>query len=125
MTESQHGKNPIARPLQGQIGIIDFDPSTGKEIQKRRPALVISTDDFNKLGFCTVCPITHTDKPIFVEVPDGLSVDGFVNPIQYSTVDWRARNWKFQENCPEEVLHEVQEIVASSIFGEAMITRID
>lgn len=115
----------VARPLTGQIGYIDFDPSSGKEIQKRRPALVISTDDFNKTGFCMLCPITHTQRELFVELPSNLGINGYVNVIQASTVDWRARHWEFSDNCPEEVVEEVQEIVAASIFGDCTITRLN
>lgn len=44
---------------------IDFNPSKGKEIQKRRPALVISSDNYNKqTGFVAVCPITHGQQKL-------------------------------------------------------------
>ncbi len=42
---------------------IDFDPSVGKEIQKRRPGLVVSRYEFNrKTMFSVICPITSTIK---------------------------------------------------------------
>ena len=34
-------------PDKGDIVLLDFDPSAGKEIIKRRPALVISRQSFN------------------------------------------------------------------------------
>lgn len=56
MTEE---KNYISK--KGDIVWIDFDPSAGKEIQKRRPGLVVSRYDFNReTMFAVICPITPT-----------------------------------------------------------------
>ncbi|MGC4441267.1 type II toxin-antitoxin system PemK/MazF family toxin, partial [Streptococcus suis] len=47
-------------PKKQDIVWIDFDPSRGKEIKKRRPAVVVSSDNYNKqTGMIAVCPITH------------------------------------------------------------------
>lgn len=115
--------NKLQRPLVGEIGYIDFDPSAGSEIQKRRPAIVISQNDFNRTGFCIICPITHTERPLFVRIPDGLPVEGYINVIQAKSIDWRARRWKRTTTCPVEVLEQVQEIVAVAILGECSIIR--
>ena len=46
-------------PDKGDIVSIDFDPSAGKEIMKRRPAYVIALKIFNEhTGFAVVAPIT-------------------------------------------------------------------
>jgi mRNA interferase MazF len=46
-------------PKQGDIVWVDFDPTRGREIKKRRPACVVSSDNYNRLtGFVVVCPIT-------------------------------------------------------------------
>lgn len=48
-------------PKQGDIIIINFDPSSGREIKKKRPAIVVSTDNYSVVtGFVAVCPITST-----------------------------------------------------------------
>lgn len=50
---------------RGDIVWIDFDPSTGKEIQKRRPGLVVPRYEFNsKTMFVVICPITSTIKKL-------------------------------------------------------------
>lgn len=52
-------------PQKQDIIWIDFNPSKGKEIQKHRPALVISSDNYNKqTGFVAVCPITHGQQKV-------------------------------------------------------------
>ncbi|EGG49937.1 toxin-antitoxin system, toxin component, MazF family, partial [Enterococcus faecalis TX1467] len=44
-------------PKKGDIVWIDFDPAAGKEIQKRRPGLVVSRYEFNrKTMFAVICP---------------------------------------------------------------------
>lgn len=59
-------------PQKQDIIWIDFNPSKGKEIQKRRPALVISSDNYNKqTGFVAVCPITHGQQKL--KAKDSLS----------------------------------------------------
>jgi mRNA interferase MazF len=46
---------------QGDLVWVDFNPTRGREIKKRRPALVVSSDAYNKTtGFVVVCPITST-----------------------------------------------------------------
>lgn len=35
-------------PLQAQVWWLDFDPSVGTEIRKRRPALIVSPNDLNR-----------------------------------------------------------------------------
>ena len=47
-------------PHKGDIVAIDFNPSSGSEIRKRRPALVISNSRYSALtGLAVVCPIIH------------------------------------------------------------------
>lgn len=83
-------------PQKQDIVWINFNPSLGREIQKRRPALVVSSNQYNKqTGFIAVCPITHgqaklKEKGLLVAVDDA-KVDSYVNPFQLHTFDYRAR----------------------------------
>jgi mRNA interferase MazF len=53
-------------PKRGDIYWVSFDPSQGTEVQKTRPAVVISNDTFNKhLNRVIVAPITSNIKNIF------------------------------------------------------------
>lgn len=80
---------------QGDIVTIDFEPSKGHEIKKRRPALVISRDAYNQATpFVIVCPITSTSRqrPYLISlhepVHDGtLKKASKVNTIQIFTLD--------------------------------------
>ncbi|MCY3085522.1 type II toxin-antitoxin system PemK/MazF family toxin [Aerococcus mictus] len=53
------------QPRQKDIVWINFNPSKGHEIQKRRPALIVSSDDYNHAThFVIVCPITNTKRKL-------------------------------------------------------------
>lgn len=68
-------------PKKGDIVWIDFDPAAGKEIQKRRPGLVVSRYEFNrKTMFAVICPITSTIKniPTRYTLPDDIETQGQV-----------------------------------------------
>ena len=45
-------------PKQGEIWRVNFDPTLGSEVQKTRPALVMSADDIGILPLRIVVPIT-------------------------------------------------------------------
>lgn len=56
-------------PDKGDIVSLNFDPNTGKEIMKCRPAFVISRKMFNEhTGFAVVVPITSTVRGMMIEV---------------------------------------------------------
>ena len=48
-----------AKPKRGEVWTVDFDPTKGAEIQKQRPAIVISSDAVGKLPLKLVAPITN------------------------------------------------------------------
>jgi mRNA interferase MazF len=47
------------KPKRGEVWTVDFDPTKGAEIQKRRPAVVISSDAVGKLPLKLVAPVTN------------------------------------------------------------------
>ncbi|MEY3670002.1 MAG: hypothetical protein RL258_1397, partial [Pseudomonadota bacterium] len=52
-------------PLQAQVWWLDFDPSVGSEIRKRRPALIVSPNDLNRnLPRVIVAPLTTHGRPL-------------------------------------------------------------
>ena len=88
------------KPVQGDLVFLDFDPSTGMEIQKRRPAVVLTNTEYNKKSkFIYVCPITSESigHPMEVEVPAGLKVSGFALPHQMKSVDYTQRNLQYRD----------------------------
>ncbi|WP_152184424.1 type II toxin-antitoxin system PemK/MazF family toxin [Sulfurimonas indica] len=53
---------------QGDIWMINFNPSIGSEIQKERPAVVINSDSIGRFGLSIVVPITEW-KDFFEDFP--------------------------------------------------------
>lgn len=67
----------MATPLRGEVWLLNLDPTRGREQAGKRPALVISTNGFNKspADLVVVVPITSKDKGIpwhvSIEPPEG------------------------------------------------------
>jgi mRNA interferase MazF len=82
-------------PKRGEVWLVDFDPSTGAEIRKRRPAVVVSLDAIGRLPLRIVVPITdwkpqYAGFPWFVPVPadpaNGLAKDSGADAFQVKSV---------------------------------------
>ena len=64
-------------PLRGEIWTVNLDPTRGREQAGRRPALVVSTNTFNRgpADLIVVLPLTSKSKGIplhvVVEPPEG------------------------------------------------------
>ena len=53
-------------PKRGEVWWINFDPSVGGEIQKKRPAVILSNDMANKaLNRVQVIPLTSNVKRVY------------------------------------------------------------
>lgn len=101
-------------PKQKDIVWIDFDPSKGIEIKKRRPALVVSKDEFNKFtGFCLVCPITATNRQFstYISIKDPQKISGEIVTHQLRSVDYTTRQVKKIEQCDMLTWIEVTEVL--------------
>ena len=85
----------VPAPKRGEIWLVDFDPAVGAEINKVRPALVISIDSIGRLPLRMVVPITdwkppYASFPWFVELPaspiNGLVKDSGADAFQTKSV---------------------------------------
>lgn len=105
----------------GDIILLDFDPSSGTEIRKRRPAVIVSNDTFN--AWCRtriVCPITSTERafPLHVQLDDATVTQGAVKCEQVKALDVQARHMHFLERMPEEKMQEITDILLGCIEAE-------
>ena len=103
---------------QGDIVYMDFDPQAGHEQRGRRPALVVSSDLFNRVNSLTmVCPITHTERgsPIHIRLDDRTETDGVVMCDQVRMLDLNSRRAAFEEKAPDDVLAEAVDIIRGII----------
>jgi mRNA interferase MazF len=85
----------VPTPSRGEVWLVDFDPAVGAEIQKVRPALVVSVDSIGRLPLRMVVPLTdwkpqYANFPWFVPIPadsgNGLSKDSGADAFQTKSV---------------------------------------
>ena len=103
---------------QGDIIALDFEPSVGHEPNKYRPALVVSSDTFNRRSSLTaVCPITSVNNgyPLHVGIESD-DVRGFVCVEQVRTMDLSHRKCKRLGKASESDVDLVLSYLAS-VFG--------
>jgi len=96
-------------PKRGDVVWLEFDPQTGKEIQKTRPALVISPHQYNKkTGLGLFMPITSKIKDypfeIVIEVEE---IKGAILCDQIRSLDWQARKAKFVTSISPAIITNV------------------
>jgi len=84
----------MAYPKKGEIYLINFDPTIGHEVKKKRPAIILSNDIHNQYSpLVTVGPISSNTKNIYpfeVFIPGGmanLDNDSKIMIIQLRSVD--------------------------------------
>lgn len=96
-------------PQRGDIVWLEFDPQKGKEIQKTRPALVISPHQYNlKTGLALFMPITSQIKGYPFEVLiEAECIQGAVLCDQIRSLDWKARKAKFMTHLCSSIVEDV------------------
>ncbi|HVO59704.1 MAG TPA: type II toxin-antitoxin system PemK/MazF family toxin [Terriglobales bacterium] len=101
-------------PDAGDIVFLDFDPQLGLEPAKRRPALVITDQAYNRAsGLAVVCPLTSKRKPYPFALPTTLgSVEGAILVDQIKSLDWSARNAEFHSAIEPNMLAKVRSHLA-------------
>ncbi len=125
MSKSQANKLYI--PKRNDIIWLDFDPTKGKEIGKYRPALVLSSQEYNrKSSLLICCPISTSARGGTTEVPiDGIESGKFVvaaNLIQTSS--WKDRRVKFIAEAEPGVMDEVLLRILPLIGAEKVIKKL-
>ena len=99
-------------PARGDIVWLSFTPQSGHEQAGRRPALVLSPEAYNeKTSLALFCPITSRVKgyPFEVALPSTGTVSGVILADQIKSLDWRARQARFECYAERHVVGEVLE----------------
>ena len=92
-------------PKRKDVIWLDFDPTKGREIGKYRPALVLSSQDYNRrTGLLICCPISTSIRGGATEVPiTNLDKPSVVAANLVQTLAWRERKaQKIVTAKPEE-----------------------
>jgi mRNA interferase MazF len=101
-------------PEAGDIVMMDFDPQVGREQAKRRPALVLTDQRYNRAsGLAVVCPLTSKRKPYPFALPITLDqVEGAVLVDQLKSMDWAGRKAKFHSKAEPVLVNKVRQYIA-------------
>src|ERR1700693_3665050 len=81
-------------PKKGDVYWVRLDPTDGKEINKTRPCLVISSDIANKSELIVVAPITSSVERVYQRIEVKITLDGRpgkVVPRQMRSIDRTKR----------------------------------
>ena len=110
-------------PQRREIWLVNFDPTIGTEIQKTRPAVVVSSDAVGRLPIKLVAPITNW-KAYFApniwhvriepEPTNGLTKISAVDTLQLRGMDKQRFIQKLGEVSPttmEEIVLAVTAII--------------
>jgi mRNA interferase MazF len=101
-------------PEAGDIVMLDFNPQVGREQAKRRPALVLTDQRYNRAtGLAVVCPLTSKRKPYPFALPITLDpVEGAVLVDQLKSLEWSGRSAKFHSKAEPALVGRVRQYVA-------------
>jgi len=93
-------------PRAGDIVWLDFDPQAGREQARRRPALVLTEQSYNKAsGLAIVCPLTSRRRPYAFALPVTVDqVEGAVLVDHLKSMDWTARRATFHSKADPALL---------------------
>jgi len=101
-------------PKRGDLVWLNFVPPAGHEQSGKRPALVISPEQYNtKVGLALFMPITSKTKgyPFEVNLPENLPITGVILADQIKSLDWNARKVAYigfvSEACVREALNKL------------------
>jgi mRNA interferase MazF len=79
---------PSSEPTRGEIWQVDFDPTKGSEIKKRRPAIIVSSDALGVLPVRLVVPLTEWN-------------DAYAGKIWIVRIDSSSRNGLRKDSAAE------------------------
>jgi mRNA interferase MazF len=118
--------NKLYIPERNDIVWLDFEPTKGKEIGKLRPALVLSSQEYNKkIGLLICCPISTSVRGGPTEVPiDNLDTPSVVAASLIQTLSWKDRKVKFIVKAKEGVMDEVLMRLIPLIGADKLIEKI-
>lgn len=113
-------------PKRNDIVYIDFEPTKGKEIGKYRPALILSSEQYNKnTGLVICCPISSSIRGGITEVPiDNLEKPSVVAASLIQTLSWKERKIKFQAKANKGVIEEVLFRILPLIGADKLIEKM-
>ena len=113
----------IAYPKKGEIYLVNFDPTRGHEVKKKRPALIISNDIHNQYSpLVTVAPLSSNVEKVYpfeVYIPKGmagLNDNSKIMIIQLRSIDKKRMLNKIGVIEDKEILNQIDRVIGEH-FG--------
>lgn len=112
-------------PERNDILWLDFEPTKGKEIGKYRPALVLSSRQYNKqTGLLICCPISTSIRGAATEVAiNNLDKPSVVAANLIQTLSWKDRKASYITKAEEGVMDQVLVRVIPLIGADRVIEK--
>jgi len=106
-------------PGRGDLVEMNFQPAVGREIDKRRPAIVLSPLEYNRRsGICLAVPISTdlTPGPFWLPMPAGyVSLPSLILCDYLKSFDYRERGVTFIRRVTDELVDQILGIVLDLI----------
>lgn len=103
-------------PKRKDIIFFDLNPVKGHEQGGKRPAIVLSSNSFNKLtNMVIVCPITSNTKqfPSHYELQNTKKINGSVLCEHVRSIDFNERKVSFIEKVNDDEYDNILELFTS------------
>ena len=103
-------------PARGEVWLVRFNPQVGAEIEKLRPAVVVSLNAIGRLPLRIVVPITawstaYTQSPWMINLrpspTNGLSKDSAADAFQVKSVSLR----RFERRIGQITAKQLDEVI--------------
>ncbi|MEA1994829.1 MAG: type II toxin-antitoxin system PemK/MazF family toxin [Campylobacterota bacterium] len=108
----------MAYPKKGEIYLVNFDPTIGHEVKKKRPTLIISNNIHNQYSpLITVAPLSSNVSKVYpfeVYIPkgiEGLKDNSKIMIIQLRSVDKKRLIDKLGSIEDRKILEKVDRII--------------
>ena len=107
-------------PKRGDIVWLEFSPQIGHEQSGFRPALIISSEIYNrKTGLCLAMPITSKIKGYPFEVNlKTKKIDGVILSDQIKSLDFKLRKIKFCDKIDDKTFEIVLDKLSLLLFED-------
>lgn len=106
-------------PGRGDLVEMNFYPAAGREIDKRRPAIVLSPLSYNRRGGkCLVVPTTTnlTPGPFWLPMPTGFLPSPSLILCDYvKSFDYRERSVVFLSRLPDDLIEQIVSVILDLI----------
>jgi mRNA interferase MazF len=98
-------------PDRGDLVEMNFQPASGREIDKRRPAIVLSPLQYNrKTGLCLAVPTSTdlTSGAFWIPMPPGyLPRPSLILCDYLKSFDYRERSATFLQRLPTSLIDQI------------------